>query len=109
MRCRTLRPARAGCGGLCRFGDEDPSGDDIDFPSPGDDSEEPGRPLCEVDLKADRPVKLVAINVPVVTLVAAALFLQLAQIAEVPLSIACGAVRDLGPHTVPAAAVQQTG
>ena len=34
------------------FGDEDPSGDDIDFPSPGDDSEEPGRPLCE-DCKRD--------------------------------------------------------
>ena len=34
------------------FGDEDPSGDDIDFPSPGDDSEEPNRPLCE-DSKRD--------------------------------------------------------
>lgn len=66
--------------------------------------------LCQLfDFKADRSVKLVSVGVFVIAFMAAALFLQLAQIAEVPLPIACGAVRDLGPHTVPAAAMQQTG
>ena len=29
------------------FGDDDPSGDDIDFPSPDDGQDNPDGPLCE--------------------------------------------------------------